>query len=159
MHFPLNIKLLLLVGIAALPMLLAQSLLAHAWRDEQLKQAEAQLITHNALAAEHLRMLQEQAKQAIELLAQRDWPIEDRAACTLKAQRNLAVLPDMFANLLVIAPNGQVLCNAKAPDKLHNLCRSRLCAACPAAKRHRHRRADHRPHHGHPSHRPRHPAP
>ncbi|MGB9670177.1 MAG: bifunctional diguanylate cyclase/phosphodiesterase [Halothiobacillaceae bacterium] len=117
----LTVKLLLLVGLTALPMLLAQVLLAQAWREEQVEQAKAQLIAHNARAAEHLRMLQEQAKQAIELLAQHDWPIEDRAACTLEAQKNLATLPGMFANLLVVAPNGQVLCNAKAPDKLHNL--------------------------------------
>jgi hypothetical protein len=121
MRLPLKAKLILLVGIVALPMLLAQALLAQAWRAEQLRQAETQLITHNALAAEHLRMLQEQAKQAIELLAQRDWPIADRAACTLELQQALSALPGMFANLLVIAPNGQVLCNAKAPEKLHNL--------------------------------------
>jgi hypothetical protein len=121
MRLSLRTKLLLLVGIATLPLLLAQAWLAQAWRAEQLRQAEGQLVIQNGVAAEHLRMLQEQAKQAIELLAQRDWPIEDRAACTLKAQRNLAALPKMFANLLVIAPNGQVLCNAKAPDKLHNL--------------------------------------
>jgi diguanylate cyclase (GGDEF)-like protein len=121
MRLSLRTKLLLLVGIATLPLLLAQAWLAQAWRAEQLRQAEGQLVIQNGVAAEHLRMLQEQAKQAIELLAQRDWPIEDRAACTLKAQRNLAALPKMFANLLVIAPNGQVLCNAKAPEKLHNL--------------------------------------
>lgn len=121
MHLSLKVKLLLLVGLSSLPLLLAQLWVADTWRKEQLKQASERLITHNALAAEHLRMLQEQAKQGLELIAQMSWPSEDRAACTQKAQRILASLPKMYANVLVMDLNGQVLCNARAPERLHNL--------------------------------------
>lgn len=121
MSFPLRTKLLILVGLVSIPMLLALGMLAAAWRSEQLTQAEVQLLSHAALTTERLQTIQTEAALALELLALQDWQPDEPGPCLRRVQQTLTALPKVFANLLVIDPKGQVLCNAKAPEKRHNL--------------------------------------
>ncbi|MDM7321719.1 MAG: EAL domain-containing protein [Gammaproteobacteria bacterium] len=104
-----------------MPMLLALGMLVASWRSEELTQAQAQLLSHAVLTTERLQALQTQAILILELLALQEWLPDEPEQCLAQVQRTLAILPRSFANLLVIDPTGQVLCNAKAPEKRHNL--------------------------------------
>ncbi|MGK0673804.1 MAG: EAL domain-containing protein [Halothiobacillaceae bacterium] len=121
LSFPLRTKLLILMGLISIPMFLALGTIAMSWRSEQLTQAQMQLLAHATLTAERLRNLQTQTILILELLALQEWRPDEPEQCLAQAQQTLALLPRSFANLLVIDPTGQVLCNAKAPEKRHSL--------------------------------------
>jgi diguanylate cyclase (GGDEF)-like protein len=121
-HRSLATILLLPSLMALLPVIALFWWLAQIELNQELAQKKNDLLTTSSELNERFSYQIRQAEIALQTLAQS--PILqklERASCQERVEQHFHVLNHALANLLVLNPQGQVICNAKAPDKLHNL--------------------------------------
>lgn len=118
----LQLKLLLPVLLGAIPALIVLVVLGRAYYAEAIEQSEQTLLIQAQRLAERHQAIIDLSEHMLATLATD--PIlqtMENPAC----ERHLAELyqpvHEVLANLLVMRPNGQVACNAKAPGKHHDL--------------------------------------
>jgi diguanylate cyclase (GGDEF)-like protein len=118
----LAVKLLLPSLIALIPVLLLFWWLGQSELNKALAQKQLDLVTKSSELNERFSYQITQAEIALQTLAQS--PILrklENASCQERVEQHFRVLNHSLANLLVLSPQGKVVCNAKAPDKLHDL--------------------------------------
>ncbi|MEW6764429.1 MAG: EAL domain-containing protein [Pseudomonadota bacterium] len=118
----IQFKFLLLVLLGALPAVLVLVLLGKAYYHEATEQAEQTLLIQAQRLAEQHQAAIDRTKYILAALAQH--PVlqaMDNPACEALLAQQYTPLREVLANLLVLRPDGQVACNAKAPEKHHRL--------------------------------------
>ncbi|MEW6444712.1 MAG: EAL domain-containing protein [Pseudomonadota bacterium] len=118
----LHLKLLLPALLGAIPALFALLLLGKAYHHEALLQTEQTLLIQSQRLAERHQAVIDQTQYLLGVLAASPaLQAMENPACETRLAEMYHPVRDTLANLLVIRPDGQVACNAKAPGKHHSL--------------------------------------
>lgn len=118
----LAVTLLIPSVMALMPIMVLLWWLGSVELEDQLAQKKADLQVKSVELNERFAYQIRQAEIALQTLAQS--PILrtlEHNSCQERVEQHFKVLNQNLANLLVLNPQGQVVCNAKDPSKLHNL--------------------------------------